>query len=304
VASASEGSKAAAEALFNEGRSLMAAQRYDEAIAKFKASQNLDPALGTMLNLASCYERTGKIASAWAQYREVVSLARQSGEKEREDFAEQKSRELEPKISKLAIKLSAAAGDPSTMTITRDGDVVSAAELAVPIPVDPGKHVIEVRAPGKAPWSLTVEIGEGSTTKAVEIPALMDATGTPPPPPGGTGPAPASKNDGSTQRVVALVTGGVGVVGIGLGTFFGVKASSTWSDAKGECKAYPYDCGAKGVSLQSDAHTQATISTVAFIVGGAALAGGVVLWFTSGPPKQGAASLTLHPGSVDFRGSF
>lgn len=304
VTLASEGSKAAAEALFNDARSLMAAGRYDEAIAKLQASQNLDPALGTMLNLAECYEKTGKIASAWAQYREVVSLARQSGAKEREDFAEQKSRALEPRISKLAIKLTPAAGDPSSMTITRDGDVVSAAELAVPIPVDPGKHVIEVRAPGKAPWSLTVEIGEGSSTKAVEIPALMDAPGNAQPTPATNPATPAAQNDGSTQRVLALVSGGVGVVGIGLGTVFGLKASSSWSDAKGECSAYPYGCTQKGLSDKDDAQSQATISTIGFIVGGVGLAGGLALWFTAGSSKKEAASLTLRPGGIDFRRSF
>ncbi len=53
--SAGTNNRAAAEALFSEGRSLSAKGRYAEACPKFEASQQLDPGLGTMLNLAECY---------------------------------------------------------------------------------------------------------------------------------------------------------------------------------------------------------------------------------------------------------
>jgi hypothetical protein len=307
LAQASESNKAAAEALFNEARNLMTAGRYDEALAKLKASQNLDPALGTLLNIAECYEKLGRTASAWAQYREIVSLARQAGSKEREEFAENKAKGLEPRISKLAINLKPGAGDASGMKITRDGEVVSAAELAVPIPVDPGKHVIEVTAPGKEPWSLTVEIGEGSSVKEIEIPALSNAEGggdAGGDVPGDKGPSPQESSDGSGQRIAGLVVAGVGVVGVGLGAFFGLQASSSWSDAKKECTAYPYGCSPKGISLQKDAESQGTISTIGFIVGGVGLAGGAVLFFTAGSGKKESVSLGVGPGNVTIKGTF
>ena len=59
--------KAAAEALFSEGRSLASAGKCDEAIPKFQASQKLDPGIGTLLNLADCYEKVGRTASAWGR---------------------------------------------------------------------------------------------------------------------------------------------------------------------------------------------------------------------------------------------
>ena len=79
--------RAAAEALFNEGRSLVAGGHYSDACPKFEASQQLDPGLGTLLNLAECYEKLGKTASAWAEYREAIPLARASGSKVRQDLA-------------------------------------------------------------------------------------------------------------------------------------------------------------------------------------------------------------------------
>src|SRR4051812_46143375 len=81
------GDKATAEALFADGRKLMAAGNYAAACPKLAASQRLDPGVGTMLNLADCYERVGQTASAWAEFREAISAARAAGSKEREQLA-------------------------------------------------------------------------------------------------------------------------------------------------------------------------------------------------------------------------
>ena len=232
-------SKATAEALFTEGRALASSGKCAEAIPKFQASQKLDPGVGTLLNLAECYEQVGRTASAWAEYREVISLARLAGSKEREELATQKAKALEPKLSRLAIKTT---GDASGLTITRDGEAVEAAELGVAIPVDPGQHVIEASAPGKQKFSQTVEIGKEADSKVVEIPALAEGAAAAP----GTEPDEAAQsggNDGSTQRTIGLVLGGVGIVGVAVGAIFGLQAGSKWDDAKAKCDDYPYGCG-------------------------------------------------------------
>jgi hypothetical protein len=76
----SGGNRAAAEALFNQGRDLMTAGKFTEACPKFEASQQLDPGLGTMLNLAECYEKTGRSSgggqSAWHSGRSGATPAR------------------------------------------------------------------------------------------------------------------------------------------------------------------------------------------------------------------------------------
>src|SRR5947209_7609130 len=71
--------KAAAEALFNEGVSLVAAGSFAAGCSKFEASQALDPTLGTTLRLGDCYERVGKTASAWALFKQSEGLAHRSG---------------------------------------------------------------------------------------------------------------------------------------------------------------------------------------------------------------------------------
>jgi hypothetical protein len=290
--------KAAAEALFSEGRALATAGNCAEAIPKFQASQKLDPGVGTLLNLAECYEKVGRTASAWAEYREVISLARVTGSKEREELATQKSKALEPKLSRLAIKVT---GEATGVTITRDGEAVQAAELGVAIPVDPGKHVIEASAPGKKTHSVSVEVGAEADSKVVEIPELIPDEAGAGTTPGGE--ASGGKSDGSTQRTIGLVLGGVGVVGVAVGAVFGLQAGSKWDDAKAKCDDYPYECGPDGVELADDAKSSATISTIGFIAGGALLAGGAALFFTAGSGDK-AVAVGVGPGSLKIRGRF
>lgn len=306
----SGGNRAAAEALFNQGRDLMTAGKYIEACPKFEASQQLDPGLGTMLNLAECYEKTGRTASAWAEYREAIPLARAAGSKARLDLATERAQALQERLSTLTIRAINGDDPDPHLEVRRDGVAVQAAEFGSPIPVDPGEHVIEAVSPGKQPWSSKVQVAGNAAKVSVEIPKLQASAD---PAEATTAPvvttttsssaAPSDKPVGSAQRMTGLVFGGVGVVGLGLGTFFGLQASSKWSDAKGKCTDYPYGCGAEGADLRSSAHSQATLSTVAFVAGGALLATGVVLYLTAPSQKQSVA-LGFGPGSAFVQGSF
>ena len=119
--------------------------------------------------------------------------------------------------------------------------------------------------------------------------------------PGAAGVAPAASSsapptsvdavkssDGSTQRLIGLIAGGAGIVALGAGAFFGLKAKSTYNDALAQCNPSK-QCDQRGLDLGSDATSQATISTVAFVAGGALLAGGAVLYLTA--PRGTAVSV-------------
>lgn len=289
--------KAAAEALFDEGRRLAADGKYEEACPKFEASQKLDPGLGTLLNLADCYERIGRTASAWSQYREAIPLARAAGSPERESLAVERSKALESRLSTLTIRALGGGRDGTALDVRRDGVSVDAAEFDTPIPVDPGTHEVTASAPGQKPWSSKVDVAADGAKVVVEIPALE--TGGE----GGGTAADTGKGSSSVQRPIAIAVGAVGVVGLGLGTYFGLSASSTWKEAKDECVDYPYECSRAGLDKADSASTKATVSTIAFVAGGVALAAGVVLWFTAGSGETKTA-IGIGPGSIMARGRF
>jgi hypothetical protein len=293
---------AAAEALFVEGRRLATAGNYAEACPKFEASQRLDPGLGTLLNLADCYEKVGKTASAWAQYREAIPLARAAGSSEREKLATDCSKALESRLSTLTIRAMGGDSGDAALDVRRDGVSVDSAQLSMAIPVDPGTHEVTASAPGRKPWSTKVDVGTNAAKVVVEIPQLEQAEAGAAA--ASTAPADQPSSSGSSaQRPIAIAVGAVGVVGLGLGTFFGLSASSSWKDAKAACSDYPYQCTQEGLDKQSSAHSKATISTAAFIVGGVALATGVVLFVTAGSGKHQTA-IGIGPGSVLARGRF
>src|SRR5687767_4595561 len=87
-------SVAAAEQLFTQARDLFDAGDYAAACPRFEASYKLDPALGTLLNLATCHERLGALASAWGRYREVVAVAKKAGDVTRYDIAVERAAAL------------------------------------------------------------------------------------------------------------------------------------------------------------------------------------------------------------------
>ncbi len=92
---------------------------------------------------------------------------------------------------------------------------------------------------------------------------------------------------------------GVGVVGVGLGAVFGLMASSAWNQAKTACGGDTSRCTdvSKGNSLHDTTQTDATISTIGFIAGGALAATGLIVLLTA-PHAQSTPTtgLVVAPG--------
>lgn len=172
---------AVAEALYRQARDLMAAGKLDEACPKFAESQRLDPATGTLLNLASCHERQGKLASAWLEYSDAMVAARRDGRDDRVDFARERATELEPKLSRLTIVLAPDA-DVEGLTLEFDGANVGRAVLGAPFPVDPGDHSVRAAAPGKTAQVFSVKMGAAADQQSLTIGRLADAPPEPAPP--------------------------------------------------------------------------------------------------------------------------
>src|SRR6188474_1578744 len=73
----------AAKALFDQGKTLFAEGKYGEACAKLEASFKLAALSSTRGLLGACYEKVGRLASAWAAYRDSAAIADRTGNGER-----------------------------------------------------------------------------------------------------------------------------------------------------------------------------------------------------------------------------
>jgi serine/threonine-protein kinase len=324
---------AAAEALFNRGRQLMGEGKFAEACPKLAESQRLDPGTGTALNLADCYERQGRTATAWVTWLEAATLAKQAGQSDREEFARSKAKSLEGKLPRLEIQLTPGA-QVNGLRVTRNGTEVRDVSFGVPLPVDPGEHTIEASAPGYQTWRGTVRVDQAGGQQLVRIPVLNSDSAAAPAPgspapgaapaagPAPSGPAPVAvaaapapawsttptpnKPRGNGRRTVGIILTGVGAAGVAAGGVLALMASSANDDSMKNCNAADETrCNAAGVAEREDALALGTNATILTIVGGAALATGVVLWMSA--PSSNAQVGALSNGSdarMVLRGSF
>lgn len=283
---------AAAEALFQESRVLMGQGRFKEACPKLAESQRLDPAVGTLLYLAECYEKNGQTASAWATFELAAAEGRKARQAERELAAKERAQQLVPRLSRLSIGVADNA-TIAGLVITNDGVEIGKASWGTPLPVDPGKHTVQATAPGKKPWSLEVNVTADSATTQVSVPLLEDL----PPPnlesaqpatPAPLQAAPAVTTESKpesywgTQRIVGVSLAGAGVVGMGLGTVLAALAQGKEADSEKYCAPNdPTRCTQRGVDMIDSAKSQNTLGNVFIGVGGALLVGGAVVFFTS-----------------------
>lgn len=310
VARADNANSAAAQALFDQARKLMAQGQYRAACPKLEESQRLDPGSGTLINLADCYDHEGKTATSWSTFLEAAAASHRVGNSAREQAARARAAQLEPKLSKLVIDVAAGSRVPG-LTVTRDGEKIDSPMWGTPVPIDPGTHKIVAKAPGHASWRYLVAVQSGPTTQTVHIPLLAPAAAGPPGALPQASPAGAGASDRGQQkpgssfgpeRALALVAGGVGIAGVAVGTVFGLRSKSKHDEAAQHCDGSLCRDQA-GVDLKSEARSAGNVSTVAFIVGGVGLAGAAVLWLTAG---SGSAhtQVGLGPRGVAVRGEW
>lgn len=304
---------AAGEALYRAAKESAKKGDWEKACAQFAESQRLDPAPGTLVNLADCEEHRGLVTSAWSHFTEVQPQFKPGDA--RASYAREHAAALEKRIPRVVIKLQ--AGAPATARVFRDEEELKGASLGVPLPVDPGKHVIvvkvgsaEARFPVTAVESQTAEVtvtapAETAPPKAAAIePAPAPPKASDPPPPPIDKPAEASGN-----RTLGFVLVSAGGVGLAVGGVTGILALSNAGKVKDTCGPSYLTCDQASVDDAAAGKTMATVSTVAFIAGGALLAGGLYFVFTS-PAKSAATSngartgIAIGPAGAALKGTF
>ena len=273
--------------LFFTARGLMDAGRIPEACAKLNESYRLDPAAGTLLNLAVCHEKEGKIASAWGEFRQSIADARKANRPEREKLATERVAAIEPDLPFLTITVPDAVRKIPGLVISRNGVPLNAAAWSTELPVDPGQVEIEETAPDYKPKNLTLTIANKQHSTITAEPLELTPIFRPPPP------------FWTTKRTVGGLLFLGGAVAAGVGTYFGVAAINDVNSSNSGCpndKAGVQRCTQAGVNSMNSASTEAWVAD--FTIGAGAIAAviGVYLFATGGAGGQeGAPAASLPP---------
>jgi hypothetical protein len=251
--------------------------------------------------------------------RRGVAIAERAGDAAAAELARQRKAALGPKLS--YVTLDVAKPRATGLVVALDGEKLPDAVWGAALPADPGEHAIEASAPGHVRWSTKAAIAGEAARITVSVPRLDAEPVAAPAAPASTPAAPAPStasaspseaaptekaSSWSTQRTLALVAGGVGVVGLGVGAVFGLSASSKksdyeqYQDSNGRC------LDAECATLSQDALSAATASTVGFIAGGALVAVGAVLWLTapSGSAELKTVGIVPSVGGASVLGRF
>lgn len=322
-AQGSTAEKAAAEALFDAGLSLMREGKFDEACAKLEESQAVESGIGTQLYLAECYTKVGRTASAWALFREAASAAAARGQQGRAAAGRKRAEELAPRLSKVVVLLPEGAAELPELNVMAGVLTVPVELWGLPVPFDPGELEVRVSAKGYEPWTGRFVVPGGPSTVSIQVPAL-----TPAPPAVAEAPMPAPQevvepssispqpvpppdsDPGADMRLAGYITGGVGVAAVGVGVIFGVRALVKAGDAEdagcdhGTCPTQA------GITATDQGLTAARIST-GFVAGGlvAVAASAVLIYLASDESDMAlqvspALALDGHSGGVLLGGTF
>jgi hypothetical protein len=280
--------------LFAEAMNLIAQEKFDEAIPKLEEAQRIDPGIGTQFNLAICYAKTGRLALAWKNFRQVEILAGAAGRKERAEAARGKLAELRPQLASISVRLVRTAG----IIVSVDGEIVPTTEVGF-IPVDPGEHKVEVSAPGKEPFLEDIAIaGVAGERREVVVRPLAPLGMR-------TEIRTVTEETTNTTRTLGYVFGSVGIAGLAAATVTGILILSDKSTASERCKP---DCvtatgevDTTGADAVQRGNTLLPVNIVAWVVAGAGLGAGAVFLIISRKQPPKAAQTTVVP-SFDARG--
>lgn len=209
--------------------------------------------------------------------------------------------EIEGAIPSILFDVKKADGsDVVDVKVMMDGKVVAEKMDGSPLVADPGSHEFSFEIPGEKALIRTFVLKEGEKGRKERI-LLVGPEGPPAdkkPEPAPPQPAKQEGGNGELMKYGGLGLAAAGVIGIGVGAFFGVKASNKWSDQQTHC-ASTTDCPnhPQAISDHDGAVKYGGFSTLGFIIGGVLLAGGAVLFLLA--PKTDSTSAPAKTGLKD-----
>jgi hypothetical protein len=270
-----------ADRLFTEGKALL-----DTDLAKacnlFEQSLAKNPqAIGTLLNVARCDQKLGRIASAVARFTEARDRAKEQKLDVHFQTAQSQIDELSPRLPHLSLQFTEAPL-PDTKVVIHDKVIPLSTinnRVIADLPVDPGEHTVVVSAPGYLPFQTKIQIREAEK-QSLSIPPLSK-----------------SVTVKSSRRSIGKITAITGVAFVAGAVGLGFFANKRYDDARPGCVLLPdgrIQCPTNEYANTKSARTIGAVGTVVGIVGGVAVLVGGYLYVT-GPKDESARRVSLVP---------
>jgi hypothetical protein len=289
-----------ADEAFKKGRELLKAGNFIDACDEFSKSQHLDPANGTLFNIAQCSEQIGRLATAASAYRELI---KKDTNVERLETSRKALAALEPRIPKIVAKID---NPPKNIVITLDSKAGSASILPnEPVEANFGEYTLVARATGYTEVIAKFRIGEEGSTKTIDVTLVPGASNSDMfKKQGGDTTQAAPRN---TRKLIAFGTMGVGGAAVVTGVVFGALARGKWNDAKTACGGATCDTQERldnANALGDQARKKALLSTI-FVASGVVVAGaGVALYVTAPKDMVIAPTASTEGAGVSLAGTF
>jgi tetratricopeptide (TPR) repeat protein len=293
----------------NKGNAEYVQKHWEEAREYYLKSWDIKHHYTIAANLADVEMKLGHYAEAVGYLKYVLGNIPDTKPDDRKAAEEQL---LECKSYLTAVRV---ATDVTDATVYVDGRDVGQTPLGEELLLEPGKHVLSVTKPGYGnrieklsaegnQIDVTITL-EKVATQASPSPSLPAATPQAHP----ESPMP----DNGSYRLASYIGFGVGVLGVGAGTYFAIKAHKTQSDSFGQFTSCSPHCSAAEngniADLDEAAKNQRTASVASFIVGGVGLAAGVTFLVLDSNKRSAQAAVAIvrpwvGPGQMGILGSF
>ena len=294
------------------GREAFNAGDYETALALFRRAYTLYPAPTVVLYEARTLEKMGLLLEAVEAYVRTTQISIPSGAPEQ--FAEaiaaarQEERALRPRIPTLTLRVDGVSGNDPNLKVSINGHAIGAAQLGQAQRLNPGTYRITGSIGGNR--SDTAEVVLSESQKASVVLDLTAPSLSPPSPvirSISAEPNDAPASSGSSLRMAAYISGGIGLAGLGAGVVTGLMSVSKHEKADAECENKICPADGKGPGLVEDFRSMRTLSTVFYGVGAAGVAAGVVFWLlapSDQDPSQAAIAPWVGSQTLGVRGAF
>jgi tetratricopeptide (TPR) repeat protein len=275
---ATERRKAEARELAQQGDAAFKVGRCDQAIPFWQKANARFQAPTILFRIARCQALMGKVVAATATLEQLLALPDDPDSppafREAKDQAAAELPAVRSRIAFLTVAVDARGVDVQP-DVRVDDQTLPMVEG--PVPIDPGAHVVRVRA-RDATWERKVTLQEGqSETVRVAIGVHMP-------------PRPAR-----TQRTVGYVLGGIGLASLAAGAYFGASASTLARHLERVCGTDRKQCPADRKDDIDRLKTHAVAADITLGAGAALFAAGAIVALTEPAPKQEEPRVVLFP---------